>query len=484
MVADTTRLYISPLTPDLLPKVLGSILTAAAKNISYHEIQTFPENSYGYLELPIADADRLKKKLAGSILRGSKMKVEEARPKKRRRAEDEEAQDQAGAAAKSRTKSEKRRKADNVNTIQGHELGQERKVQRGWTESKKDKSGKKSDKKTQKQPSKYTDKEELLFKTQVPANKADLAAKTSKKSRKAKHNALDHTVHEFSNTTTQPSFLKSEPTNSRPNLEYVDGKGWVDDVGELVEGEPISVRRSKEQLDSKRKRSNPMARQKTMRQTSRAESSSSDTSSESSLSSSSGDESDDEAETSNAPGSYSQNVEGKTDDEQVHPLESLFKKPQKPASQDVAKPSLEIHTGFSFFEGTSDDVEDEPEVPLTPFSQDVRSRGLRSAAPTPDTAHPSRFNSYDSGRFAGDDDSGDEEDEVASNAEAVKETREGSPKQLRSKSNASDNIETSEFEKLFWEKRGENNRAWKGRRRAVLKEKRHRENRSRRPKNW
>ena len=41
-----------------------------------------------------------------------------------------------------------------------------------------------------------------------------------------------------------------------------------------------------------------------------------------------------------------------------------------------------------------------------------------------------------------------------------------------------------QFEKFFCENRGDNNRAWKARRRAVLKEKRQRENRARRPKMW
>lgn len=42
----------------------------------------------------------------------------------------------------------------------------------------------------------------------------------------------------------------------------------------------------------------------------------------------------------------------------------------------------------------------------------------------------------------------------------------------------------SEFEKKFWENRGENNRAWKQRRRTVLKEKRQRENKVRKPRSW
>ena len=62
---------------------------------------------------------------------------------------------------------------------------------------------------------------------------------------------------------------------------------------------------------------------------------------------------------------------------------------------------------------------------------------------------------------------GDEEDDQQEDKEG--DARVQSPKQLRSASNTLP--ATSDFEKLFWEKRGDNNRAWKGRRRAVLKEK-------------
>lgn len=490
MLDNATRLYISPLTPNLLPAVLGSDLATVAENVSYHEIQTFPEKNYGYVELPTADADRIKKKLSGAILRGSKMKVEEARPKKRRRDAEPEENDRQSTTVKSDRKSKKERKGTPTAAIPGHKLSPERKVQRGWTEPKKEKSSKKAGKKSQKQSSKYTDEAELLFRTQVPANKADLTAKKAKKPKKARHGAEEQTIHEFQNTTTQPSFLKSDPSNSRSNLEYVDGKGWVDEAGEVVEGEPSSVRQRKEKLDAKQKRDELKAAQKPATKVVEHQAASTSSSSESSLSSSSDDESDDDSKDDageaapprqETPPSASATTEEIGD---VHPLESLFKKPHKPASQDVAKPSLEISTGFSFFGETSDDIEDEPEVPLTPFSRDAGARGLRSAAPTPDTAHPSRFNSYDSARFLGEGTSDEDEDadEEESTADAVHEAREASPKQLRSNSKSSAGI--SDFEKMFWEKRGENNRAWKGRRRAVLKEKRHRENRARRPKNW
>jgi hypothetical protein len=480
MLDRTTRLYVSPLTPELLPNVLGPATAAVAKNISFHEIQTFPEHNYGYLELPGADADRLKKKLSGAIFRGNKMKVEEARPKKRTRAEDDdEGKSSTAAKPQKRIKSRREPVADNV--ISGHELDPQRKIERGWTEHKKEKASKRASR-NQKPSSKYTEKEELLFRTKVPANKTDLATKTSKKSKKTGHNAEEHTVHEFQNTTTQPSFLKSDPADIRSNLEYVDGKGWVDETGEVVESEPASIERTKARLASQRKgRIRPVG--KPSKNAEAVDSSSSSTSSASSSSSSSHDDNDEDmarlsATPSVPPGTTHPTSEGN----EIHPLESLFKKPQKPASQDVAKPSLEISTGFSFFDSGDEDTGDEPAVPLTPFSQDTRARGLRSAAPTPDTAHPSRFNSYDSVRFLGEEASEEGEDEGS--AGALQHDKEDSRKQLRSDSKPSDKAGVSDFEKQFWEKRGENNRAWKGRRRAVLKEKRHRENRARRPKNW
>ncbi|KAI9872302.1 MAG: hypothetical protein M1823_008210, partial [Watsoniomyces obsoletus] len=88
--------------------------------------------------------------------------------------------------------------------------------------------------------------------------------------------------------------------------------------------------------------------------------------------------SEDEAETSSSSGTPStpeaaENLKLKASKEpEVHPLEALFKKPQKPASsQDIAKPSLELATSnFSFFETADelDDVDDELSVPGTPYS--------------------------------------------------------------------------------------------------------------------
>ena len=119
-------------------------------------------------------------------------------------------------------------------------------------------------------------------------------------------------------------------------------------------------------------------------------------------------------------------------------------------------------------------------MPGTPFSsQDVRSRGLRSAAPTPDTAHPSRFNSYGSSGLPGDEELGSDEEDGGQNDRQAG----GDDKTLVRRSSGPEQPQ-SDFVKMFWEKRGEHNSSWKARRRSVLKEKRQRENRARRPKNW
>ncbi|KAF5004092.1 hypothetical protein FDECE_9407, partial [Fusarium decemcellulare] len=81
--SDFTRLHISPLDPELLKIVLSASVAPKARNISYHTIETFPERRYGFVELPSMDAEKLKKKLNGAVLKGTKLRVEKARPEER-----------------------------------------------------------------------------------------------------------------------------------------------------------------------------------------------------------------------------------------------------------------------------------------------------------------------------------------------------------------------------------------------------------------
>ncbi|KAF5012489.1 hypothetical protein F66182_15258, partial [Fusarium sp. NRRL 66182] len=160
MTESLTRLHISPLTPALLDSVLNPSIRSLATEISFHNIATFPENDYGFVTLPAMEADKLKKKLNGSILKGKKFKVEAAREKKKATKIEEK------DATSKPTKTSSKRKAEDAenNVLDGYELPANRHVKRGWTEpasAKRLKKQKKSDKEaseTKLQPrSKYTE---------------------------------------------------------------------------------------------------------------------------------------------------------------------------------------------------------------------------------------------------------------------------------------------------------------------------------------
>lgn len=499
MTVASMRLHITPFSPDLLRAVVGPQLLDQVSNLSYHTIQTFPENGYGYLDLPTMEAEKIKKKLNGAILKGKKIKIEEARPAKRRRLEEptEESSKQEPATRAKKSKKER-------NVISGYELPPERKVKRGWTEADPTKAGKKGKGKAASSTSKFSDKNELLFRTKLPTNKTESGKKGISKKK-----SDQHVMHEFEHATIQPSFLRQDaPQGHRGNLEYVDGRGWVDEGGQVVEpeNERISTRKQalKETISSRRVAQSPLdsssttssstsddeddvAERQNLDETSSSGSSSdsaydsaSDSVSDSVSVSEAGEDMDASAADQESTGSDRTSESKPSAPPEVHPLEALFKKPGKPASQDIAKPSLEITTSFSFFEaGTEEDAEEGASMPGTPFSShDIRTRGLRSAAPTPDTAHPSRFNSYGSSGLPGDEDLEDDDDGPDDSGTP------GGPSRFPRQLMETPSRKQSEFEKAFWQNRGDNNRAWKLRRRSVLKEKRQRENKARRPKNW
>jgi hypothetical protein len=484
------RLHIQPFTPAVLPAIVPASAIHLVENLSYHEIQTFPDNNYGYLELPAMEAEKLKKKLNGAILKGKKMKIEEARPRKRRH-EEEEADVPAIESIKASIESTARkpkRKRD-LEVIRGHSIPPGRIVKRGWTDAKEEKTTRSKKEKPSRIPSRYTEKDELLFQTKVPANKKDLVKEDRKKNGK-KRNANGDVVHEFEKTEAQPSFLRNASSKGKSAIEYVDGKGWLDENGEVVEeGPAIGIRvpatigsratrssmtkkeSSEESGLSSHNESTPRPVQEGQRSATPPPEQSDETSSSGSSSS------DAESDSERSIAVSSQVSSGKEDrtsspnpNASIHPLEALFKKPSNPASQDIAKPSLEIQTSFSFFNQDGDDLEDGV-VPGTPFnSQDNRSRGHRSAAPTPDTAHPSRYNSYSS-QLGGSDEDEDEDEHPATRSQKSMPTP-SKPSTLEVPQ------EQSAFEKQFWENRGELGRGWKRRRREVQKEKRQRENRA------
>lgn len=223
---DYTRLHITPLTPALLSTFLPPSVLPIARNISYHSIETFPERAYGFVELPSMEASKLQKKLNGSILKGTKIRIEAARPQKLPVPDDDPEPEKP---KKERTKKSKKRKRDDE-TIPAAEIG-ERSVKRGWT-TPSSKSDKKGDKKDKKAKSKYTEGKECLFKTVVPPNKTEL--KDGKKKRK---NTREEIVHEFAKTTKHASFLRGSKIDgkSKTAREFVEGKGWVDEDGNLIE---------------------------------------------------------------------------------------------------------------------------------------------------------------------------------------------------------------------------------------------------------
>ncbi|BDD57897.1 hypothetical protein MAP00_003221 [Monascus purpureus] len=541
-VSTTTRLHITPLTPELLPSVLPTSIQPAATEISFHCIPTFPEKNYGYVTLPTMEAEKIRKKLNGSILKGKKFKVEVARPQKKRRSEDDAAPQSKAATEKT----SKKRKTDN-DTIEGYELPPDRQVKRGWTESatvknerrKSEKQKKKKKEKGEKEAkvqakSKYTEKAECLFRTKVPPNRASSTDPdhSGEKRRKKKKSSQETVVHEFSKTVTYPSFLRSDGEGSKRTATFEEGKGWLDDSGNIIEPTNARIKNdnyrpgqlagakekrksakiSPKQLDSSARESEGIIFPSEKEKTANSENDSDDWTSSSGLTSSDEDDVDSDSDSNMSSSSDESSVSssceesherpqgsesetprevansinatsGETDVsvvssqpreesnqppfENVHPLEALFKRPAQDSSESRR---AEANTQFSFF-GNDADIEDDesgpesepqPVEPQTPFTKkDIQLRGIRSAAPTPDTALASRIKWNSSDNTDDSQDSGDNE------------TTDSKHKQNTPVLNK----EESEFSKWFWEHRGENNRAWKRRRREVAKEQRQKENR-------
>ena len=370
------------------------------------------------------------------------------------------------------------------------------------------------------------------MKTKLPPNVASTLPKkdeddSTKKRKKKNKNSREVTVHEFENTTKFPSFLRdaAPTTNGKGSVEFVEGKGWVDDDGNVVEelkekikpkpapkpkkakkiveessddstsssgssseSDSSSDSSSEEESDDEmvdapkpapqvEKQPQKSAPENTSEDKATSSESSSDSSSDSSDSSSDSDsDSDSDAEASATPAKgLTINIPpppATPSTKVIHPLEALY----KPSAADEASGSTSAAPAaepFSFFggDGDDDDVDDEPEgkrrptsiaMPMTPYTrQDFEWRNIRSAAPTPDTAHPPRTQPLWAGQDQ-DDEMEDEEIEEAYNGGAA------TPAQG-----------TSDFQKWFWENRGDLNRSWMTRRKTAAKEKRHRDNKTR-----
>ncbi|KAJ6781816.1 hypothetical protein PWT90_06448 [Aphanocladium album] len=530
------RLHITPFDADLLKIVVPATALPSARNISYHTIETFPEKRFGYIELPQMDADKVKKKLNGMVLKGSKMRVEKARPEKRSEPDSGDETEKTGKKSeksKDRDDSERPKKRKREMGVVDGVMLDDRKVKRGWTEpadyknkkkskeSAKDSKGSEKDQKRKQSRSKYIEKEECLLKTRMPPNEMRNLPEedTSTKKKKKKGSSRQVTVHEFEKATKFMSFLRSTApeTNGKTATEFVEGKGWVDEDGnvvEVVKEKEIPKPQPKKSL--KKKQATPVESESEDESSSDSDTSSDGTSSEeesedevsdeaetpktksmvadatkdepksdsseSSSDSSEDEESDDESETPTPETNGDANSKPltigipppPTTPKAVHPLEALYKKP-KPDSNGVTTPGAE-KGGFSFFGEDGDDEEEEeatqnamPAVPMTPFTkQDFEWRNVRSAAPTPDTVHPARMRSF----FPSADDdadmaeAGEEEegyDEDGAGEDAAAPGQQG----------------TSDFQKWFWENRRDLNRSWMTRRKTAAKEKRHRDNKAR-----
>ncbi|RAR07929.1 suppressor protein srp40 protein [Stemphylium lycopersici] len=568
------RLHITPFRPDLLKVYLAPSILPSTRNISYHTVATFPEKGFGYVELPEAEAQKIKKKLNGTTLRGSKVRIDMAKPEKRKAREEAEAAKEAEEAErpskrakkdKKDKKEKKERKKKEQGVIDGIELPDDRKVKRGWTEPatkpKKDKKVKKDNKdksdkeaKKERKHSKYTKDPELLFKAKLtPVAATEVAHKDKKKDKKEKKEknkskSTEVVVHEFEKNVKTPSFLKQPEVklSTKPAVDYVNGQGWVDEDGVVVEPETgkAKARRALELVDapseaqrawidgtSKPSSSEPKAAkdQKKKKPTPPPSSSESDDDESSVVSSSSEDEDSSESESeseseeseaeSPAPSPASAAKTRKTQptpkpaaasaEKTVHPLEALFKR-SAPADATTTTPTKKltrIDTSFSFFDNNNttnndDDAMDvdasksaTEEAPITPFTQrDIEWRGLRSAAPTPDTAAIGRRFSFDwrknSQEIEDDEDMSDVDEDAEhrltlnTRANASKlaglageeEGGENGDGEGVIGAGAVEDKPESEFRKWFWENRGDLNRAWKKRRRDALKAKRHSEN--------
>ncbi len=522
------RLHVTPLDAELLKVVLSSALLPKARNISFHTIETFPDKRYGFLELPNEDAEKLKKKLNGSVLRGVKIRIGTARPSgiptpladAAMAKEKTPKKTPEGSAPPPRDQNKKRKRG--ADELSGVVLDAGRKIKRGWTStddvrekrSKKDKEKKGKEKK--KQPkSKYTDHAECLVKTVLPANAAppadaDPSASTDKKKKK-KSRAREVVIHEFERTTKFPTFLKAAAPvgQSGAPLEFVDGKGWVDKDGEVVEAVKARPAPSARVLLSgkshNRNKETVLAEEGTAsasededaREAEDLEDVEPEAVSSASEASPPSETADPDASlflspakldpprprSSGSAKSLSIRIPPATpNDSKVHPLEALYKRAKQPDESSKAAPSAQ---GFSFFDDHGESAESDADndagetstvqVPLTPFTrQDLETRGIRSAAPTPDTAHPSRrFTPWEP------EIDHDEEDEEEPEHQDSQDDEQSPSNAAAARGGVVGGNPASDFQKWFWENRGDLNRSWKKRRKVAGKEKRYRENKAR-----
>ncbi|KAF2167858.1 hypothetical protein M409DRAFT_53814 [Zasmidium cellare ATCC 36951] len=532
---ERTRLHITPFNPDLLDRYISLSLKPQATNISFHTVETFPERGFGYVELPTMEAQKLKKKLNGSTLKGAKVKIEEAKPeKKKRKSSDAVEEDVDDKKARKKAKKEKRKKEQGV--IPGHELEEGRRVKRGWdeknplrTSSKKEDGGLESKK--------------MRFKTVVPPNKVESVEKEKskvKKDKKERKGKKEVVVKEFAKTTKP---LSTATVASRKGARYEEGVGWVDEDGNVVEEEQPQKKRRRSKAAKEAPEPEPEAEpepesepepehelesdseaepEAARKQQTIAEEETGPASEDSGAESDGGqaeqpEEQNDSSDSDTSDAAMSEDDDDQVDrqlkqaqtnlacnaavereqsnsipiadafpsaeveaasavDKEIHPLEALFKRPAPNAEEAVkAKRPTPIDTSFSFFNRGADDdevvIENNP--PQTPHTkQDLEWRSIRSAAPTPDTAAIGKRFSFP---FAAEDvdnvDDVDQDEDIDMQDADEEEAVTGAEK------GKDGEREESEFRKWFYDNRGDLNRSWKKRRREEKKIARQRENR-------
>lgn len=463
--ADRVRLHITPFNPQLVDRILAPSVKPLASNISFHTEQTFPERGFGYVELPVMEAKKLKAKLNGSTLKGAKVRIEDAKPERKRKVEVEDQGEEVRKARK-KLKKEKRKREEGV--LPGHELEEGRRVKRGWTgdESKEHAKGKKKKEKEQemvKDAVESGDKRRLRFKTTVPPNATPLLEKIKakpKKEGKARRKKKKTVVEEFANTKKSREINIGDRSATHGAVAYEDGKGWVDESGAVVEAErPSKKPRRRRQQEEQQVEDSQMA------------------------------EADDQAEeraepvteldaTSTATAEpVAEETEAAHDtpveteaEKEVHPLEALFKRPVTSPTDSTKPKPKPIDTSFSFFDATAaeeDDTVGTDMPPQTPHTRrDLEWRSIRSAAPTPDTAAIGRKFSFP---FAPEADDEEEEMDGAPDAE-MEDAEEGARDEAQT--NGQGREGESAFRKWFYDNRGDFNRGWKRRRREEKKQKR------------
>lgn len=481
------RLHITPFNAELLDRFIPPSLRPSASDISFHTIQTFPEKGFGYVELPKAEADKLKKRLNGMTLKGSKVRIEEAKPSKKRKSDSEDPEDDTERKERKKAKKEKRKREQGV--LEGHEIDEDRFVKRGWEDKGADRKASKKDKKDKKKSKEAkVENRELRFKTEVPPNAMPLekdSDKKDKKSKKEKGDKKKTLVKEFENR------LKLRPVKDQKpgkRTTYEEGQGWVDEDGQVHEPEPPAAERKRKSKAKAEEKAKARAERKKSRSKNDDDSSESDSDgSESEFSSEdpSSDEEDGSTEEPAANTEPSDGVPGITIEEakEVHPLEALFKRPATTADSESKLRPEPINTSFSFF--ASGEVDDDADMndgestilpPHTPHTQrDLEWRGLRSGAPTPDTAAIGRHFSFPFGRGVDEDDDEDE-DEIAEPDTPIAKSGPASTEAIQTVA-AEGGRDESEFRKWFYENRGDLNRGWKKRRREERKSTRQRDNR-------